>query len=318
MNKKMKNVDAWYEEEIMIVDYCKRIIIAAVIAVFICMLFVGVTVSYASTVVDSDLLNSKIWPTIGEVTDTYGTRNGSHFGIDIAAPEGTDVYAIDEGIVTRSYYSDTYGHVIFIEHPVGLETVYAHLHERIAEEGDMVVQGEKIGTVGNTGRSSGNHLHFEVHEGGWNIDKSNSIDPFLVLMDEQRTYALTEEEKREIALVEIQEVLTTKYSVAEEGPTTLAENIIPYVVKKGDTLWSLSRQNGLTVTQLKELNSLTNESIQIGQVMMIPKVDTTHVVLHGDTLFRIARETGVTVQFLMEHNELSNDIIQPGMVLNLR
>ena len=70
-----------------------------------------------------------MWPSDGVITDLFGTRQGHHKGIDIAAPLGSHVYAVENGIVSKSYYSDTYGNVVFIKHDNQIETVYAHLKE---------------------------------------------------------------------------------------------------------------------------------------------------------------------------------------------
>ncbi len=310
----------------MILDFCKRLFIATAIAIFIGILFIGATYSYASTTIHVDMMNSMIWPTDGELTDTFGTRGGTHYGIDIAAPEGTNIYSIDDGYVTRSYYSNTYGNVIFIEHPIGLETVYAHLNERLVNEGDFVYQGDLIGTVGNTGRSSGNHLHFEVHLGNWNIDKTNSIDPMLVLLEEPRTMAFSEEERREMAFIEIQEVLSMKTSLVTneddyllnkmEGQDERLRNILSYTVERGDTLWALSEKYGVSVKELREINNLNNETLQIGQELAITLPNKQmYVVTPGDTLSQIANDSNVTVPYIKQKNGLETDIILPGMVL---
>lgn len=165
----------------MIVDFIKRLMIAAAIAVFIGILFIGTKNTYASPKIDENFIHAFIWPTEGTITDTYGTRSGKHYGIDIAAKLGTPIFAVADGTVHRSFYSNSYGNVIFIEHENGLETVYAHLDERYVKAGDKVTEGQQIGTVGNTGCSTGAHLHFEVHVGSWNMEKSNSIDPLMVL-----------------------------------------------------------------------------------------------------------------------------------------
>ena len=169
-------------------DYLKRLMIVLAIALCIGILFISTTVSFAEGNDDSETLIDFIWPTVGIVTDTFGTRNGKHYGIDIAAPRGTAVVSVSEGTVTKSYYSETYGNVIFIEHEQGYETVYAHLYDRVVSVGDHVAQGEQIGTVGNTGRSSGAHLHFEVHDGNWNMKKTAAIDPMLVLAEDQNSF----------------------------------------------------------------------------------------------------------------------------------
>lgn len=120
-------------------------------------------------------------PSAGVVTSEFGPRWGSmHDGIDVAAGEGTPIYAAASGVVSRSYYSNSYGNVIFITHSVNgktYQTVYAHLSSRAVSTGQVVQQGQYIGGMGNTGNSSGTHLHFEIHEGEWNISKSNAVDP---------------------------------------------------------------------------------------------------------------------------------------------
>lgn len=121
-------------------------------------------------------------PTNGPVTSNYGQRWGKlHAGIDIGK-RGKDVpvVAVADGIVFRSYYSATYGNVVFITHNVKGQiytSVYAHLENREVAEGDAVTKGKQLGFMGNTGRSFGAHLHFELHKGPWNVGKTNSVDP---------------------------------------------------------------------------------------------------------------------------------------------
>ncbi|WP_243354648.1 M23 family metallopeptidase [Bacillus litorisediminis] len=154
-------------------DYIKRLLIVALMAFFISLLFLGGTTNAASEV-DKDVW---LWPADGVISDEFGTRNGHHYGIDIAGEWNSNVHAVYEGRVVKSYYSYSYGHVIFIEHPNGYETVYAHLHKRLKDVGEWVKSGELIGTMGTTGGSSGVHLHFEVHISDWNFAKSNVINP---------------------------------------------------------------------------------------------------------------------------------------------
>ena len=85
--------------------------------------------------------NQWAWPVEGQISDYFGTRHGKHYGIDIAAPIGTPVSAIQEGKVTKSYYSSSYGNVIFIKHGE-YEAVYAHLNKRYVVQG-IIFQREK-------------------------------------------------------------------------------------------------------------------------------------------------------------------------------
>src|SRR5690606_34628755 len=90
------------------------------------------------------------------------------------------VVAAADGYVFRSYFSSCYGNVIFIMHVINRQvytTVYAHLEPRLVGEGQRVRKGQVIGYMGNTGESSGPHLHFELHRGQWNPAKSNAVNP---------------------------------------------------------------------------------------------------------------------------------------------
>lgn len=129
-----------------------------------------------------------IWPT-GTKNVTSGFRpphRPDHHGIDIADGTVYNVWASADGIVTQSYYSDSYGEVVFILHEIDgqeWETVYAHLETgtRTVSVGDTVTKGQVLGVMGNTGASQGLHLHFELHKGRWNEAKSNAVDPMFYL-----------------------------------------------------------------------------------------------------------------------------------------
>jgi len=120
-------------------------------------------------------------PAVGRVSSGFGGRWGStHFGIDIANSADVPIVAAASGVVSRSYYSPSYGHAIFITHSIGGQiwtTVYAHLETRHVSEGQTVSKGQQIGIMGNTGQSFGQHLHFELHKGSWNASKSNAVNP---------------------------------------------------------------------------------------------------------------------------------------------
>ena len=107
-----------------------------------------------------------IWPTQGRVTSEYGRRSGRmHQGMDIAAPSGTRISAAKAGVVVFSGQQSGYGNVIVIDHG-DMTTLYAHQSRLAARDGQSVAQGQQIGYVGNTGRSTGPHLHFETRYGG--------------------------------------------------------------------------------------------------------------------------------------------------------
>jgi murein DD-endopeptidase MepM/ murein hydrolase activator NlpD len=109
-----------------------------------------------------------IWPSKGQFTSGYGWRWGRmHKGIDIAADEGTPIHAAAGGVVTYSAWNDGgYGNLIEITHPDGTITLYAHNSRLLVREGQRVRQGQQISEMGNTGFSTGPHLHFEIRRPG--------------------------------------------------------------------------------------------------------------------------------------------------------
>lgn len=123
------------------------------------------------------------WPTTTKrITSNFRDTRKNHHGLDIADPGTHPIYAAAAGEVTRSYTSASYGECIFILHEINgqtYETVYAHMRSgsRKVNEGQSVKRGQEIGTMGNTGNSTGQHLHFEVHKGRWNMQKSNAVNP---------------------------------------------------------------------------------------------------------------------------------------------
>lgn len=123
-------------------------------------------------------------PATGRVTSEYGQRWGTlHSGIDIGKNGRTGdvpIVASAAGTVIRANYSGSYGNVVMISHYIDgkvMTTVYAHQERLIVSSGDQVEKGQIIGYMGNTGQSTGPHLHFEIHEGTWNGSRSNSVNP---------------------------------------------------------------------------------------------------------------------------------------------
>lgn len=133
---------------------------------------------------------SYIWPSASSVyvTSLFGNRlhpvygyYRMHYGIDIGASYGTDIYAADGGYVTTSTYSSGYGNYVMIDHGDGRYTLYAHMTTRYVSEGDIVLQGDVIGIVGSTGVSTGPHIHFEVYEGGERVDPLQFYSNYVIL-----------------------------------------------------------------------------------------------------------------------------------------
>ncbi len=114
-----------------------------------------------------------IWPLRNSktVTSNFGYRWGSlHAGVDVGTPVGTEVYSANAGTIVTSGWSSGYGNYIIINHGGGFTTVYGHLSERLVEVGDVVEKDELIAKSGNTGRSTGPHLHFEIRISGTAVD----------------------------------------------------------------------------------------------------------------------------------------------------
>lgn len=119
-----------------------------------------------------------IWPVEGALTSPFGERDhvmgggGTRFhaGIDLTVPVGTPVWAAQEGIVVFAGYNGAYGKVVKLDHLNGYSTLYAHNSRTVVHVGQMVQAGQVICLSGNTGRSTGPHLHFEVHKDGWPVD----------------------------------------------------------------------------------------------------------------------------------------------------
>ena len=103
----------------------------------------------------------------------YKTRK-SHMGLDFAAPTGTPIYATSDGIIKFSGFSTNgYGNHVIINHGFGYETLYGHMVRVSATQGQQVKRGQVIGYVGSTGKSTGPHLHYEVHKSGVQVDPIN-------------------------------------------------------------------------------------------------------------------------------------------------
>ncbi len=116
-------------------------------------------------------------PFLGRITSNFGDRGARyHYGIDIKLYKGDPVKTAFEGLIRISQYSRTYGNVVVVRHQNGLETLYAHLSARKVKEGDHVEAGSVIGLGGNTGRSTGSHLHFECRYQGEPIDPNTIIN----------------------------------------------------------------------------------------------------------------------------------------------
>ena len=121
-------------------------------------------------------------PVSGQITSGFGYRSSpggigstNHKGIDIAVPEGTDVAAADGGTITKVDYNGSRGAYVEVTHGNGRKTRYQHLSGYYVQKGDVVKKGQIIAASGNTGHSTGPHLHFEVLEGGTPVNPMNYL-----------------------------------------------------------------------------------------------------------------------------------------------
>lgn len=244
-------------------SYGKRFFIVCVLAICIGLLFLGGRKADARAQLAS---KSWVWPCSGVISDYFGTRNGKHKGIDIAGSLNDPIKSVDKGYVTKSYYSATYGNVVFIKHDGQKETVYAHLHKRMVQEGESVSKDQIIGLMGNTGQSSGVHLHFEVHQKEWTYSKENALDPLKIMaqLDADGEVVTT-------ASKEVQIISDDGHQKVEATSTQMSNNPTLYKVKKGDTLWSIANSFQVSVQDLIQVNNLkrNGDDIKAEQVLKI-------------------------------------------------
>ena len=135
---------------------------------------------------------SFIWPVASYVyvSSRFGLRihpitgqQKTHTGIDIASNQGTSIYAADGGTVTLASWNGGYGNCVMIDHGNGYVTLYGHMSSIAVSQGQAVSQGETIGYVGSTGKSTGPHLHFEVLKNGTRIDPEQFYSGLTISAD---------------------------------------------------------------------------------------------------------------------------------------
>lgn len=321
-------------------DYIKRLLIAGLMALCISLLFLGGKHSQAEMLDIPELTSDWVWPADGVITDLYGTRHGHHKGIDIAGEFKTPIHSVDKGVVTKSYYSGSYGHVVFIKHDNNLETVYAHLNKRNVKEAQVVKQGDIIGLMGNTGDSSGVHLHFEIHKEKWTYEKENAVDPVLALGEAAVGQPILAMAKKgnEVTMETIAKLRLTddidisgqdeslkaeskkingQISVANVPP--IVEKQIKHTVQRGETLWSIAGKYNTSIEAIRQENNINDNLISSGDILIIVKSgEKNYVVASGDTLLSIARKTNTSVEKLKALNSLTSDTIQPQQILITR
>jgi len=188
-------------------------------------------------------------PTPGHITSPYGPRRGRmHYGVDLKLQTGDPVVSAFAGMVRISRYNASFGHVVVVRHYNGLETLYAHLSKRMVKPGDLIEAGDTLGLGGNTGRSYGSHLHFEVRFLDQPIDPSEVFDL----------------ENGELKAKTFDIHKGTFEAIAKARAEATARKY--HTVRSGDTLSAIARRYGTSVNTLCRLNGIKATSvIRVGQ-----------------------------------------------------
>lgn len=227
---------------------------------------------------ESDVPNSQVidvtgyfMPVRGNITSNYGYRakfGRMHKGVDLGLRMNDTVYAAFDGKVRlTSYEAKGYGNYVILRHPNGLETVYGHLNKHLVKPDQVVKAGQPIGLGGNTGRSTGPHLHFETRFMGYAINPCAIFD-FVNKTTHTDTYHFS---KSNYTQARNYAPSTLSKNEGNTGSYKAAQNTkSSYTVKKGDTLAGIARSYGVSVTTLRRLNGLKSKStIQAGQVLKL-------------------------------------------------
>lgn len=208
-------------------------------------------------------------PCFGYVTSSFGyrrmrrRRGRMHYGTDVKLYTGDPVYSAFDGIVRIAQYSSSYGYVVVVRHYNGLETIYAHFSKLLTKPGMTVRAGDPIGLGGNTGRSYGSHLHFEVRFKGLPFDATNIIDFETGKLVNDTIY---------IDKNFLSDLKRTKYAGGSGGSKYKgsSKGAKYYKVRRGDTLGGIAIRYGTTITRICRLNGIRRNSIiRIGQTLRI-------------------------------------------------
>ncbi len=211
-----------------------------------------------SKIVDSIRLvlyeDSRSWSmpldSIHYITSRFGPRGSSnHYGIDIGLDIGDKVHATFDGVVRISKYNPGgYGNYILLRHYNGTETIYGHLSQRLVVVGQEVKAGEIIGLGGNTGRSSGPHLHLEVRY------KGIALDPALF-------FNFSKRELTDRTVV----VSTKRFSAVKT-----VRNKVYHKVRRGDTLYGIARKYNIKASSICKINRIsTRTTLKVGQTIRV-------------------------------------------------
>lgn len=200
-------------------------------------------------ILENDYLSYYFSPFKGVITSNYGWREGRiHKGIDIDLNKGDKVAAAFDGKVRFAKKQGGFGNVVILMHPNGLETVYAHLSKIKVKEGDIVLSGQVIGLGGNTGHSTGSHLHFELRY------KGHALNPgaFISFTDHKLQH----------------HTITIKNS--KHTLTAFPSNSNLHTVNKGESWYIIASKYGLSLKELMALNGVGKRYyLKVGQQLRI-------------------------------------------------
>jgi murein DD-endopeptidase MepM/ murein hydrolase activator NlpD len=205
------------------------------------------------------------------ITSRYGWRRGrAHKGIDIDLITGDSLFAMFDGIVRMSRYTQGHGKTVVVRHYNGLETVYAHLSTYGVKENDSVFKGQYLGKGGTSGNARGSHLHLVVNYKGISINPeylfkfntNNSIRSKEIWVTQQWTRPYVHNSRRQSKIIPL---LSENAAIA-----SLKKQKKIYVVKRGDTLSRISRSNNVSIAAICKTNAISKNSvIQPGQKLLI-------------------------------------------------
>lgn len=213
------------------------------------------------------------------ITSKMGPRWGrTHKGLDVKVYIGDTIRAAFSGKVRiKKYEARGYGKYLVIRHPNGLETIYGHMSDWLVDENETVKVGQPIGLGGNTGRSTGSHLHFETRLCGVALNPALLFD--FVNQDvtaDYYTFRKSDYEQESVAInntihldgaSESEEVAEEKQEIAESEVRQYTETRY-HKVSAGETLYSIAKRRGVTVDQLCKLNHLTRDiKVRPGQIL---------------------------------------------------
>lgn len=201
-------------------------------------------------------------PVAGIITSKFGWRpqfQRVHHGIDLSLSVGDTVRSALSGTVKLiSFDPNGYGHYVVMSHPNGMETVYGHLQYALVSQGQYIYSGQPLAIGGNTGNSTGPHLHFEARVGGI------AVDPTLLFDFYNTGRYLYDFEKPTSSVATTPKVPTYSH----QSKSLKREDT--YVVRYGDTLASVARQAGISVMRLCQLNMLNeSEPLPIGRMLKL-------------------------------------------------